>query len=312
MADAILTEARFTGEESARRHLEAIRWPNGPICPHCGGADRQSRLNGQAHRSGVIFCGHCREQYTVTVGTVFEHSKVPLHKWLAATHLLCASKKGISSKQIERMLGVTYKTAWFMTHRIREAMRSEGLAPMGRGGGGVEIDETYIGRDPAKSKPRHGPAHKQRVLSLVDRNSGRAYSIVADDLHMKTLVPILRENIAREAILLTDGAAFYKPASISFAGHEAVDHKSGEYVRRTNHLVHTNTVEGFFSIFKRGMRGVYQHCGKQHLHRYLAEFDFRYSEREKLGVNDSQRSAKALRGIGGKRLTYRRIDQATG
>jgi transposase-like protein len=178
---------------------------------------------------------------------------------------------------------------------------------MGQGGGGVEIDETYISRDPAKSKPRFGPAQKHRVLSLVDRNTGRAVSMVADDLRMKTLVPILRQNIAREATILTDGAAFYKPATLSFAGHEAVNHKAGEYVRKTNRSVHTNTVEGFFSIFKRGMRGVYQHCGKQHLHRYLAEFDFRYSNRSKLGIEDAERASNALKGINGKRLTYRRI-----
>jgi transposase-like protein len=307
MSEALFTAPRFNDEEAARKHLEAIRWPTGPICPHCGGVDRQSRLQGKAHRPGVIFCGECREQYTVTVGTVFERSKVPLHKWILANHLICSSKKGMSSHQLHRTLGVTYKTAWFMSHRIREAMRLQGLAPMGQGGGGVEIDETYIGRDPLKSKPKFGPAQKQRVLSLVDRNSGRAVSMVADDLSMKTLVPILRANIAKEATILTDGAAVYKPAAISFAAHEAVDHKSGEYVRLSDRRVHTNTVEGFFSIFKRGMKGTYQHCSKQHLHRYLAEFDFRYSERAKLGVNDSERADKALKAISGKRLTYRRI-----
>ena len=307
MAEGLFTEPRFTDESAARAHLEAIRWPKGAVCPHCGGTERNSQLKGKAHRPGLWFCGDCRSQFSVTVGTVFERSKIPLHKWVLATHLLCSSKKGMSSHQLHRTLGVTYKTAWFMSHRIREAMRPEGLSPMGQGGGGVEIDETYISRDPAKSKPRFGPAQKHRVLSLVDRNTGRAVSMVADDLRMKTLVPILRQNIAREATILTDGAAFYKPATLSFAGHEAVNHKAGEYVRKTNRSVHTNTVEGFFSIFKRGMRGVYQHCGKQHLHRYLAEFDFRYSNRSKLGIEDAERASNALKGINGKRLTYRRI-----
>lgn len=180
--DAILTAARFTDDNAAREHLEAIRWPSGPVCPHCGSTSRQSRLNGKAHRPGVRFCGECREQYTVTVGTVFEHSKVPLHKWLEATHLLCVSKKGISSKQIERMLGVTYKTAWFMTHRIREAMRSESLSPMGQGGGSaVEVDETFFGKS-GKTPTKRAYQHVNKVLSLVDRETGEARSMVVDNL----------------------------------------------------------------------------------------------------------------------------------
>ena len=308
MKNATLTEARFTSEEAAREHLEAIRWPLGPICPHCGGVKRQSRLNGEAHRSGLLFCGECREQYTVTVGTVFERSKVPLHKWLAATHLLCASKKGISSKQIERMLGVTYKTAWFMTHRIREAMREEAPQPFGAGGGGVEVDETYIGHDRPRVAGHRGGHHKRKVLSLVDRASGRARSIVIERVSSKSLVPLLSKNIARSAHVVTDDASWYRGLDLDFAKHDTVNHSNYEYVRLSDRRVHTNTIEGFFSIFKRGMKGVYQHCAKQHLHRYLAEFDFRYSEREKLGVNDSQRADKALKGISGKRLTYRRID----
>jgi transposase-like protein len=308
MTEAILNEARFTNENAAREHLEMVRWPLGPICPHCAAIDRQSRLNGQAHRPGVLFCGHCREQYTVTVGTVFERSKVPLHKWLAATHLLCASKKGMSSKQIERMLGVTYKTAWFMTHRIREAMRPASLTPMGQGGGGVEIDETYIGNDKTKPKPKNGPARMHRVLALVDRESGRAQSMVMETMNAKQLVPILRANIAKEAHVMTDSNRSYNVLDVTFNRHDSVNHSIGEYVSFTKPNVHTNTIEGFFSIFKRGMKGTYQHCGKQHLHRYLAEFDFRYSERERLGVNDSKRADKALKGISGKRLTYRRID----
>lgn len=304
---ADLTKPMFTDPEKAREYLESVRWPRGPICPHCGSVEKITPLKGKSHRPGLYQCNACREPFTVTVGTLYERSHIPLHKWLMATHLMSASKKGISAHQLHRMLGITYKSAWFMAHRIREAMRPLTATPMGQGGGGVEIDETYIGRDPLKSKPKYGPAQKQRVLSLVDRNSGRSVSMVADSLHAKTLVPILQENIAREARILTDGAAHFHILPLLFADHQSVDHGRKEYVRMSDRSVHTNTIEGFFSIFKRGMKGTYQHCGKQHLHRYLAEFDFRYSERAKLGVSDSQRADKALKGISGKRLTYRRI-----
>jgi transposase-like protein len=304
MSKPVISAAHFHNEEAAYKFVEARVWPKGPVCPHCGGVERNRKMAGKSTRIGTYKCYDCRKPFTVKVGTIFESSHIPLRLWLQAIFLIASSRKGISSNQLHRTLGVTLKSAWFMGHRIREAMRSRGLAPMGQGGGGVEIDETYIGRDPAKSKPKFGPAQKQRVLSLVDRNSGRAVSMVADDLSMKVLVPILRANIAKEATILTDGAAIYKPAAISFAAHEAVDHKSGEYVRLSDPRIHTNTVEGFFSIFKRGMKGVYQHCGKEHLHRYLAEFDFRYSNRAKLGVNDVQRAETLLRGVKGKRLTY--------
>jgi len=303
---ADLTKPMFTDHEKAREYLESVRWPRGPICPHCGSVENMTPMKGKSHRPGLYQCNGCREPFTVTVGTVYERSHIPLHKWLLATHLMSASKKGISAHQLHRMLGITYKSAWFMAHRIREAMRPTAPIPMGQGGGGVEIDETYIGRDPLKSKPKFGPAQKQRVLSLVDRKSGRAMSIVADSLHAKTLVPILKENIAREARILTDGAAHFKILPLLFADHQSVDHGRHEYVRLSDNTVHTNTIEGFFSIFKRGMKGTYQHCGKQHLHRYLAEFDFRYSERSALGVSDAQRANKALKGISGKRLTYQR------
>jgi transposase-like protein len=310
MAEGTFTAPRFTNEDAARAHLESIRWPSGPVCPHCGGTERNHRLTGKSHRPGLLFCGDCRSQFSVTVGTVFERSKIALHKWVLATHLICSSKKGISSHQIHRTLGVTYKTAWFMTHRIREAMRPADVIPFGQGGGSVEIDETFIGTDKTKAKPKYGPAQKHKVLSLVDRSTGAARSTVIESLRSKDMVPILKANIAREANVLTDGAAYYKPLSLAFASHETVDHKSGEYVRYSNRSIHTNTIEGFFSIFKRGMRGVYQHCGKQHLHRYLSEFDFRYSNRVKLGVDDTQRAARALKGISGKRLTYRRTGQS--
>ena len=307
---ADLTNPIFTNENKARQYLESVRWTKGPICPHCGSVENITALNGKSHRPGLYQCNSCREPFTVTVGTVYERSHIPLHKWLFATHLMSSSKKGISAHQLHRMLGITYKSAWFMAHRIREAMRPASASPMGQGGGGVEIDETYIGRDPLKSKPKFGPAQKQRILSLVDRKSGRAVSMVADSMHAKTLIPILKQNIAREARILTDGAAHFNILPLLFADHQSVDHGRKEYVRLSDRTVHTNTIEGFFSIFKRGMKGTYQHCGKQHLHRYLAEFDFRYSNRIKVGVNDSQRADKALKGISGKRLTYRPVDGA--
>jgi transposase-like protein len=306
MAKALYTEARFQNEKAARAHLESIRWPTGPVCPHCGGTERNSLLKGKSHRPGLYFCGDCRKPFTVTVGTVFERSKIPLHKWLLAMQLMCSSKKGMSSHQLHRTLGVTYKTAWFMTHRIREAMRVGGLAvPFGVGGGGVEVDETYIGRDHDKPKPKRGYPNKHRVLSLLDRSTGQTRSMVVDDMHWRALLPILEENISHEARILTDEGGSYSRTRLYFAAHETVNHRAEEYVRLSDRSVHTNTIEGFFSIFKRGMKGVYQHCGKQHLHRYLAEFDFRYSNRANLGVSDAQRADLALKGISGKRLTYK-------
>ena len=308
MAEGILTAPRFTNEDAARAHLESIRWPSGPVCPHCGATEHQSRLNGKSHRPGLLFCGACRAQYSVTVGTVFERSKIALHKWVLATHLLCSSKKGMSSHQIHRTLGVTYKTAWFMTHRIREAMRPTDTPSFGTGGGAVEVDETYIGQDKPRQSGHRGGHHKRKVLSLVDRTTGRAKSVVVETVAAKYLVPILRANIAKSAHVMTDDGSWYSPLSLAFAKHESVRHVDGEYVRLSDRRVHTNTVEGFFSIFKRGMKGVYQHCGKQHLPRYLVEFDFRYSNRAKLGVDDKQRADLALKGISGKRLTYRRVN----
>ena len=306
MADGTFDAPRFTDDDAAREHLEAIRWPDGPVCPHCGGTQRNSRLNGKSHRVGLLFCGDCREQFSVTVGTLFERSKVPLHKWVLATHLLCSSKKGISSHQLHRTLGVTYKTAWFMSHRIREAMRSGDFAPFGEGGGAVEVDETFIGNDPDKPGGKRGHS-KNKVLALVDRKTGRARAMIIDNIDWETVRPILLENLSHEARVMTDEGTHYNSVGVYFADHQTVNHSAKEYVRLSDRAVHSNTVEGYFSIFKRGMKGVYQHCGKQHLHRYTAEFDFRYSNRAKLGVDDSQRADRALKGISGKRLTYRRI-----
>lgn len=296
-----LNAAHFHNAEKAREHLESIRWPHGPVCPHCGSVDSATLMRGKSHRLGLYKCRECREPFTVTVGTVFERSKIALHVWFQAVYWLCSSKKGISSHQLHRMLGVTYKTAWFMSHRIREAMRTGGLVPMGGDGGAVEVDETFIGRKKGAAV-RHGYEHKHKVLALVDRETGKARSMVVDNLSTKTVAPIVHANVAKEARLMTDEARHYVKVGREFADHQRVYHSAGEYGRGD---AHTNTIEGFFSIFKRGMKGIYQHCGEQHLHRYLAEFDFRYNERSSLGVNDIERATKALKGIGGKRLTYR-------
>ena len=296
-----LSDAHLHDETAAFAKLESILWPNGPVCPHCGGRERITKVGGKTARAGLWRCGPCRRQLTVTVGTLFERSHVPVHKWFQAAYLLAASKKGFSAHQLHRTLGVTYKTAWFMAHRIREAMRTGELAPMGSDGGIVEVDETFIGREPGKPK-RRAYHHKMKILSLIDRTSGKARSVVVDDIKPRTLVPILKENIAREARVMTDEAGAYYYLKDHFADHGVVRHGQDEYVIGD---VHTNTLEGYFSIFKRGMKGIYQHCAKKHLHRYLAEFDFRYNERAVLGVNDERRTMKALAGICGKRLLYR-------
>lgn len=302
MAKALFTEPQFNDDEAAREHLQAIRWPNGAVCPHCGGTERNSKLNGESHRPGLYFCGDCREQFTVTIGTVFERSKIPLHKWVLATHLLCSSKKGMSSHQLHRMLGITYKTAWFMAHRIREAMNDTGGGLLGSGGGTVEADETFWGNTTiVKRKKGRGYEHKMKMLSLVERG-GQVRSFQVNRVNAKTLAPILREQIAKEAHLMTDDYKSYIKVGHEFASHDVVQHTSGEYVRGATH---TNTVEGYFSILKRGLVGTYHHVGEQHLQRYVKEFDFRYNNRK---VTDSERATNALKGISGKRLTYRRTD----
>ena len=275
---SILSRKEFHNEEAAYEYVEARVWPNGATCPRCGERERVSKMGGKATRIGAYKCYKCRKPFTVKVGTIFESSHIPMHVWLQAIYLMCASKKGISGNQLHRTLGVTLKTAWFMSHRIREAMRSGDLAPMGGSGGVVEVDETFIGNDRTKKphgvKNGRGYAHKHKVLSLVDRTTGRAKSFVVDDVKAKTLVPILWTNIAKEASVMTDEASQYFKLSDDFASHDFVRHQQGEYGRGE---IHTNTIEGFYSIFKRGMKGVYQHCSKEHLHRYMAEFDFRYS-----------------------------------
>jgi transposase-like protein len=303
---SILAKDYFHNEQAAFEHVEVVLWPNGPICPHCGGVERVYDLG--KTRIGLKKCGQCRKQFTVRVGTIFESSHIPLYKWLQALHLVCSSKKGISAHQLHRILEVTYKTAWFLMHRIREAMRVGELTPMGGAGGIVEIDETYIGRlegqPPIKkgSKDRRHPTqYRNTVLSLVERG-GRVRTFHVESASIANLLPILRANLSREAIMHTDEWVSYKAIGREFAGHETVNHKAEEYVR--GHVT-TNTVEGYFSIFKRGMRGVYQHCSEKHLHRYLAEFDFRYSNRSGLGCEDQERAERAVRGASGKRLMYR-------
>lgn len=300
---SVLSDKHFHDERAAYAFVEARLWPNGPTCPHCGNADpnRIVKMAGKSTRIGVHNCRECRKPFTVKVGTVFESSHVPLRLWLQAVHLLCSSKKGISSNQLHRILGVTLKTAWFMSHRIREAMRDGSLAPMGGSGGVVEADETFIGKLDGVPKQRAGYADKNVVLTLVERG-GSARSFHIDNASVAQIVPIVRANIARETELRTDEAIHYRGVGLEFASHEAVVHSRKEYVRGD---VHTNTVEGYYSIFKRGMKGVYQHCAEKHLHRYLSEFDFRYSNRVRLGVDDVERADRALKGAIGKRLTYR-------
>ncbi|RBI67300.1 IS1595 family transposase [Roseovarius sp. TE539] len=316
---SVLSKLYMHDEAAAFAHVESIIWPDGPVCPHCGVVDRAYRLTGVRskpskknpegkERHGLWKCRECRAQFTVRKGTIFEESHIPMHKWLQAIHLMVSSKKGISAHQLHRVLEITHKSAWFMAHRIRECMREGALAPFGGNGGAVEVDETFIGKEPGvtKAKNARGGAHKMKVLTLVDRDTKRAKSVVVDDLKKSTLVPILRKNIAKEAFVLTDEARQYQGLAISpdFSGHDWVNHSAGEYVRREDREVHTNTVEGFYSIFKRGMKGVYQHCSKEHLHRYAAEFDFRYNNRIANGVDDAERSTIALKAIAGKRLTY--------
>ena len=295
------TNPIFTNEAAARKHLEKLCWPNGPVCPHCGESVKIKLLKGKSHRPGLRQCNACRKSFTVTMGTIFEDSHIKLHKWLLAFHLMTASKKGVSSHQLHRMLGVTYKTAWFMTHRIREAMRADYTKVLG-GNNPVEADETFIGRKPG-TKKRKGYAHKNAVLSLVERG-GEVRSFHVPGVSAKTLKPYLKYHIDPDAHLMTDDAGQYRILGPEFAQHDVVAHSNDEYVRGE---AHTNTVESFFSVLKRGLIGTYQHVSIQHLQRYVTEFDFRYNHRAKLGYDDSDRTTAALKGIAGKRLTYRRV-----
>jgi transposase-like protein len=304
-----LSKPIFHNEDEARTYLEGVRWPSGPFCPFCGEFDSVKALppNGSMGK-GWYHCKGCRKKFTVRVGTLYERSHVPLHKWLMATHLMCASKKGMSAHQLHRMLGVTYKTAWFMAHRIRESMRESNPEALGGTGKVVEADETVIGgkeRNKRKSKrnPKNiGAVGKEIAFSLVERG-GKVRSYHVPAVNAKTLRPILVTQVDRKSVLMTDDAGQYRVIGPEYAGFETVNHGIEEYVRGE---AHTNTIEGYFSILKRGITGTYHHVSQQHLKRYLAEFDFRYNERTALGVSDAERADKALKGIEGKRLTYRR------
>jgi len=307
-----LTDPIYNDEDAARLHFERIRWPEGRTCPHCGTVDNSTLLQGKSTRHGLYKCKDCRKPFTATMGTIYERSHIPLHKWLLATHLMVSSKKGISALQLHRNLGFgSYRTAWFMAHRIREAMRSDDTTPMGQGGGDVFADETYFGRDPNAPKSDTAFRNMNQILTLVDRATGRSVSIVFDGtITAANIMPVLEANIAKEARLLTDEARHYRTPGKAFAAHGTVAHARGEYVSSEDRSITTNQIEGFFGIFKRGMRGIYQHCGKQHLHRYLAEFDFRYTNREATGCNDTDRTTKAIAGTVGRRLMYARPDLA--
>jgi len=318
-----LTHPIFTDAEAAREHLEAQRWPHGPICPHCSNSNqtRITKMVGKAHRPGLYNCMECRQQFTVTVGTVFERSKIPLNKWLLATFLMASSKKGMSAHQLHRMLGVTYKTAWFMAHRIREAMKEDvkSSGPLGGEGKTVEADEAYHGRreDGYVSPQRKGKPYlkrkkplKRTIVGLVERG-GKVRTFHVQHATRESVREILVRNADRASTLYTDESNLYPITGKEFATHRTVKHSAKEYARREGDvIVHTNTIENVFSVFKRGMVGVYQHCGEAHLHRYLAEFDFRYNRRAKLGFTDAQRADAIMKGIEGKRLTYRRIGEA--
>jgi transposase-like protein len=297
MGKSILDQPIFHDDDAARSYLEGLRWPEGAVCPHCGTVGKSTKLEGKKHRPGLYKCNACRKQYTVTVGTVFERSKVPLHKWLLATYLICSSKKGISSHQLMRMLGVQYKTAWFMSHRIREAMHDGTLPPMGGSGQVVEVDETFWGQlpDVPKGQAYH---HKMKVLSLVERG-GHVRSFHVDKVSPLTITPILCNNILAGSRVQTDESIIYKQLHRAFPAHETVCHRDGEYSRGD---VTTNTVEGYFSLVKRGLVGTFHHVGVNHLEAYLHEFDFRYNYRD---VTDVERTDAALMGIAGKRLYYR-------
>ncbi|MEX2166835.1 MAG: IS1595 family transposase [Methyloceanibacter sp.] len=306
-----LTDPRFQNPENARQWLEMQRWPDGVYCSHCGSFS-VTPLQGKAHRPGLWQCNDCRQQFTVTTGSVMERSKIPLNKWLMAMHLMASSKKGISAHQLHRMLGITYQSAWFLSHRIREAMDDKNPTPMGGEGKVVEADTTYVGgkeknkRLGKRKASNIGGMGKQIVHTLVERG-GRSRSHHIANVTGKTLRPLLVTNVSRKSTLMTDTHGGYHRVGKEYARHEMVDHGREEYVRGD---AHSNTAEGFFSILKRGVTGTFHHISEAHLHRYLAEFDFRYNNRSGLGVEDTERASKIIKQAEGKRLTYRRIGEA--
>jgi transposase-like protein len=312
----VFAAPHFQSHEAAREFLEKTRWPGGPVCSHCGTIGHAYKTK----KPGWYRCAEkeCRKDFSVTTGTLMERSHIELHKWLTAFYLMSSSKKGVSAHQLHRSLGLDYKSAWFMCHRIREAMRDGGLDPLGGGGGIVEVDETYYGpveRSKVRTKTTSGrpytkggnagPSNKRPILALVERGGNvRTFHVPVAD--KETVTKIVRENIAKESRLHTDESRLYTGSEEHFEAHKSVKHSADEYVRYEGaETIHTNSAEGYFSIFKRGMRGIYQHCAEKHLHRYLAEFDFRYNNRVKLGIGDIERTLTAIKGVEGKRLMYR-------
>ena len=317
--DAEHTKEIYNDEDAARAHLEALLWPEGPQCPTCGVLNEATLMLGKSHRKGVYNCRACDKPFTVTVGTVFESSHIPLHKWVYGMHLMCASKKGVSALQLQRQLGLgSYRTAWFMSHRLREALRLVDPAPVGGEGKVVEADETYYGKvktpdtvtahgKPYQKKGR-GPANKRPVIALVERG-GQVRAFHVGNADRVTVTQLLVENVHHESQLHTDESRLYSGAEEHFLSHETVRHTAGEYAR--GH-VHNNSAEGFFGVFKKGMNGVYQHCSEKHLSRYVDEFAFRHNHRVKLGFSDADRAEIAIKGAAGKRLTYRRTGEHHG
>ena len=302
-----LTNPIYGDANKAREHLEALHWPNGPVCPKCGETERVKRLEGKSTRPGVVMCNPCRKPFTVTVGTIFEDSKIPLNKWLLAFRLMAGSKKGISAHQLHRSIGITYKSAWFMAHRIREAMDgADGDGPLGGGDQAVvEADETYVGGK-ARNRANRKPAAKKAVVALVEHD-GKARSFHVANVNAKDVRGLIVTNVVRTAHLMTDESPVYTRLGREFSGHSVVNHSAKEYVT-TGGFKHSNTAENFFSIFKRGVIGTYHHMSEAHLGRYCREFDFRYNTRK---ISDAERTDIAIIGAIGKRLTYRRIDTVT-
>jgi transposase-like protein len=304
---ADLLAPQFTDEDTAIAHVEASRWPDEVICPHCG-SDNVTRMGGRT-QAGYFMCNGCRDKFTCRTGTVMERSHIPVHKWLLAIHLLNSSKKGMSAHQLHRMLGVTYKSAWFLAHRIREAMVSKSPAPMGGKGQQVQADETYYGNTSKRAKGyKKGHKNKSSVVALVDPATGECRAFKVKNADSSSVRNVVVRNVLRSSILVTDSAHLYTEMGKEFADHQKVWHAANEYVNAQGFT--TNNVENFFGVFKKGMVGVYHFCSEKHLHRYLTEFSFRYSNRVGLGVSDVERAALTLKGIEGKRLTYRRPDEA--
>jgi len=296
-----LSAPHFHDEAAAFKFVEDRVWPKGPVCPRCGVMERIGKLEGKSTRMGVYKCYECRKPFTVRVGTIFEDSHIELKLWLQAIFLIASSKKGISSNQLHRVLGVTLKSAWFLSHRIRLAME-QNIGKLGEGGGIVEADEAFIGRNAKAKKGRYGGWRKQNdILALVERNGNVKTVRVKNFNDIKRTIA---KHIDPAARFMTDEHKKFRKIGKSFSSHETVNHGRKEYARGP---VNTNTIEGVFSIFKRGMTGVYQHCESKHLHRYLAEFDFRYNNRIALEINDAQRADNILDGVTGKRLTYQTI-----